>query len=32
MDGLTRGYAGIRYLVLYGGKNMIPFTTGLEIL
>ena len=32
MDGFTRVLAGTRYLVLFGGKNMIPFTTGFNIL
>ena len=32
MDGFTRVYAGTRYLVLFGGNNMIPFTTGFDIL
>ena len=31
-DGFTRVYAGTRYVVLFGGKNMIPFTTGFDIL
>ena len=32
MDGFTRVYARTIYLVLLGGKNMIPFTTRFDIL
>ena len=32
IDGFIRVYDGTRYLLLFGAENMIPFTTGLDIL
>ena len=32
IDGFIRVYHRIRFLVLYGNKNMTPFKTGLDIL
>ena len=32
IDGFIRIYDGTRYSVLFRGENMIPFTTGLDIL
>ena len=32
VDGFIRVYDGTEYIVLFASENMIPFTTGLDIL